>query len=60
MRMELKVYATNIFAMLFSFSSVDDVLKVVLLIVSILFTIQRISINAIEYREKRKNKLKNK
>ena len=52
----IKVYLTNIFAVIFSYANVDDVLKIVLLIVSILFTIQRIHINTIEYREKRKNK----
>ena len=55
---QMRVYITNIFAVIFSYANVDDVLKIILLIVSILFTIQRISINAIEYKEKKRNKNK--
>lgn len=50
---DIKIYALNSVAVLVSFSELEAILKIILLIGSIVYTAQRIYVN---YKEYKKNK----
>tara|TARA_R110002110_G_scaffold407127_1_gene627862 strand:+ start:856 stop:1035 length:180 start_codon:yes stop_codon:yes gene_type:complete len=57
---DFKVYALNAFSLIISFSQIENGLKVILLMASIVYTIQRIYQGYLEKKEKKPKNEKNK
>jgi hypothetical protein len=57
---DFKVYALNAFSLIISFSQIENGLKVILLMASIVYTIQRIYQGYLEKKEKNLKNEKNK